>query len=137
MPDRETFEIIIADPDADPIFLIPAGGGEIAIHACRPEPICTLRHVDGRWTADYRPEHLDEAARAFVEAVRLVFDEPADGQQECEPKPGNVTIRCHECGPIETGVHDDDLAELTDEHVLTSHHPGVTYERPKEAERHV
>ncbi|MEX5711889.1 hypothetical protein AB1484_27240 [Parafrankia sp. FMc6] len=49
--------------------------------------------------------------------------------------PGNVTIRCHECGVIERDVAEDDLAELTDEHVLTIHHPGVTYQRPKEAER--
>jgi hypothetical protein len=136
VPDRETFEIIVTDPAADPIFLVPEGGGEIAIHACRPEPICTLRHVDGQWTADYQPEHLDKAARAFVEAVQFVLGEHIDDQQEAERKAGNVTVRCHECGVIETGVHNDDLSEIEEEHVLTAHHPGLSFTRPNEgAER--
>jgi hypothetical protein len=67
----------IGDLAAHPVLTIPASGGEIIVYAGREEPLATLRHVDGRWRAEYEPEHLDEAARAFLDAVNLLGSQMA------------------------------------------------------------
>lgn len=63
---------VFGDGPVHPLMSVPHSGGEVVINAGREKPLCTLRYVDGRWTAEYRPEDLDEAAQVFLDAVRLL-----------------------------------------------------------------
>jgi hypothetical protein len=65
-----TGRLAIVDPNpAYPLMTFPHGGGVIVVQGGVAEPLCTLRFVDGQWTAEYDPANLGAAAQAFLDAV--------------------------------------------------------------------
>lgn len=69
MPEREHLQIIEMDAVGDPVITFDYAG-PITINAPGGRQLCRLRPGDdGRWTAEYDPADLDEAARTFLDAV--------------------------------------------------------------------